>query len=72
MNDRSSVPAPDSSAPRPPKSQIGAQVWVRKNLFGNWFDTLLTLLSLWLICQMVSLIFSWAIVDAVVGEAPTD
>ncbi|MCH8887921.1 MAG: ABC transporter permease subunit [SAR324 cluster bacterium] len=70
MNGRSSVPAPDSSAPRPPKSQIGAQVWVRKNLFGNWFDTLLTLLSLWLIYQIVSVIFSWAIIDAVVGEGP--
>ena len=29
----------------PPKSEIGLAGWARENLFGNWFNTILTILS---------------------------
>jgi len=32
-----------STASPPPIAQVGAIAWVRKNLFSNWFNTLLTL-----------------------------
>jgi general L-amino acid transport system permease protein len=35
--------APPASTSRPSIAQIGAIAWVRKNLFGGWFNTLLTL-----------------------------
>ena len=30
----------------PPPSEIGIAGWLRENLFGNWFNTLLTVLSI--------------------------
>ena len=37
----------------PPRLSVGVIGWLRSNLFSNWFNTLLTLLAIylvWLIC----------------------
>ncbi len=47
-----------------PLLSVGALGWLRTNLFSNWFNTLLTLFSLYLIWLVVPPIVKWAIIDA--------
>ena len=48
----------------PPTMSVGALGWLKANLFSNWFNTLLTLLALYLIWLMVPPLLQWAIFDA--------
>ncbi|MBA1244640.1 MULTISPECIES: amino acid ABC transporter permease [Pseudomonas] len=48
----------------PPVKAVGAVAWMRANLFSGWFNTLLTLLALYLIWLIVPPVLSWAIFDA--------
>lgn len=34
---------------KPPVTQIGALGWLRKNLFSSWFNSVLTLVALWIL-----------------------
>ncbi len=49
----------------PPRIDSGPIAWVRRRLFSNWFDALVTLafgtLAVWILIQVVD----WAILDAV-------
>jgi general L-amino acid transport system permease protein len=36
----------------PPASSVGVVGWFRKNLFSNWFNSLLTVVSLWVIYNL--------------------
>jgi general L-amino acid transport system permease protein len=36
---------------KPPVTSVGVFGWLRKNLFSSWFNSLLTILALWLICN---------------------
>ena len=38
--------------------------WLRHNLFSTWYNTLLTLLCLWLLWQVVPPLLQWALFDA--------
>lgn len=44
-----------------PTSTIGPVTWVRKNLFNNWYNTLLTLLALWLLWRFVPAFAEWVL-----------
>ena len=48
----------------PPVNTRGPLYWIRRNLFGSATDTVLTLVSLYLIYQAVTGIYVWAIRDA--------
>jgi general L-amino acid transport system permease protein len=48
----------------PPVSEIGVFAWLKQNLFSTWYNTLLTLLCLWLLWQIVPPLLSWALLDA--------
>ncbi|WNW13559.1 amino acid ABC transporter permease [Pseudomonas sp. DTU_2021_1001937_2_SI_NGA_ILE_001] len=48
----------------PPKTTVGVVGWMRSNLFSSWFNTLLTLFSLYLVWLIVPPLISWAILDA--------
>lgn len=48
----------------PPAMSVGAVAWLRANLFSSWFNTLLTLLSLYLIWLAVPPVLQWALFDA--------
>lgn len=37
---------------RPPATTIGVVGWLRKNLFNSWFNSLLTIVALWLIYNL--------------------
>jgi len=49
----------------PPVNEKGIVGWVRKNLFSNITNTILTLLGLWFIYVVFSVLFKFAILDAV-------
>jgi general L-amino acid transport system permease protein len=44
--------------------EVGIFGWLRCHLFNSWYNSLLTLLVLWLIFQLVPPIFNWAFVDS--------
>ncbi|MFN4217791.1 MAG: amino acid ABC transporter permease [Candidatus Bipolaricaulia bacterium] len=39
--------------------------WLRENLFSTWYNTLLTVLSVWVLWVVLSGLFQWAVRDAV-------
>jgi general L-amino acid transport system permease protein len=50
---------------KPPAATVGALGWVRQNLFNGWFNTLLTLLSIYLVWLIVPPLIKFLIIDAV-------
>ena len=49
---------------KPPKSQIGAILWLRENLFSTWSNGLLTFLSLYIIYISIPPLLNWLIFNA--------
>ncbi|MGB7287959.1 MAG: amino acid ABC transporter permease [Salaquimonas sp.] len=49
----------------PPLSESGVMGWMRKNLFDGWFNTLLTLLALWVLYLTIPGILSFNFFNAV-------
>lgn len=47
----------------PPRAG-GRILWLRQHLFSSWTNTALTLLALWLIYQIVTAAFGWAVLRA--------
>lgn len=43
----------------PPVSEVGAIGWLRANLFSGWFNSILTVVSVYLIYTLVSSILPW-------------
>lgn len=56
-----------------PASVSGALMWMRKNLFSSWFNSLLTIFCLWLMWLVVPPLLNWVIFQANwVGTARSD
>jgi general L-amino acid transport system permease protein len=53
------------TAERPPPHSRGIIEWLRVNLFGGVFNTILTLLALYLLAVTIPPFIEWAIIDAV-------
>jgi general L-amino acid transport system permease protein len=49
---------------KPPVIQVGVLGWLRKNLFNGWFNSLLTLLTVFILVQSVPPLVRWALVDS--------
>ena len=49
---------------KPPVTSIGVLGWIRANLFNGWFNSLLTVLTLFLLWKTVPPFFRWAFVDS--------
>ena len=47
--------------PGPPRRLVG---WARENLFGSIPNTVLTVLALWLLCEVVPPLLSWGVLHA--------
>lgn len=54
---------------RPPIATGGAIGWMKSNLFNSFFNTALTLLILYGLISIMPGLFSWAVTDAVWGDA---
>lgn len=50
---------------KPPATQVGWIGWVRKNLFNGWFNSILTLLTLFFLWKIIPPFFKWAFIDSV-------
>ncbi len=48
----------------PPRTSIGVLGWLRKNLFNNWYNSILSLLCLWAIYVVGSQFLMWAFTGA--------
>lgn len=44
-----------------PMQNLSPLKWVRKNLFNNWYNSILTLLALWLLYQTVPALVQWVL-----------
>ncbi len=49
---------------RPPVASIGILGWIRKNLFNGWFNSLLTLVMLFILGKTVPPFIRWAFINA--------
>lgn len=49
----------------PPKREVGLAVWVRRNLFNNWYNSVLTLLAAWALFVTIPALVQWAFIDSV-------
>ncbi|MBL8662090.1 MAG: amino acid ABC transporter permease [Candidatus Odyssella sp.] len=61
--------ATESAAIGPPPATTGFLGWMRKNLFSNVWNTLLTIVCAYLIIRIVPPLVSWLFLDATWGEA---
>jgi general L-amino acid transport system permease protein len=50
--------------PPTPASSWRPLVWMRKNLFSSWLNSLLTLFCLWLMWQLIPPLLNWAFLQA--------
>ena len=41
--------------------------WTRANLFDGWFNTLLTVLAVWVLIEIVPPLFAWLVTDSVIA-----
>ena len=48
----------------PPRMSVGVLGWLRANLFSSWFNTLLTLLAIYLVWLLVPPLLKWAVLQA--------
>jgi general L-amino acid transport system permease protein len=51
----------------PPKTQVGVIGWLRANLFNSWFNSLLTVLAIYILISTVPPLIDWLFLDAVWG-----
>lgn len=58
----------NESSQRPPGTRVGVLRWLRANLFNTWYNSILTLLILWLFYKVIPPFIDWAILDAVWGH----
>jgi general L-amino acid transport system permease protein len=49
---------------RPPVTSVGVIGWARANLFNNWFNSILTLVTLYILGKVVPAFIRWAFVDS--------
>ncbi|MBK1698689.1 amino acid ABC transporter permease [Rhodovibrio salinarum] len=57
---------------KPPATSVGVLGWLHANLFNGWFNTLLTVLSLYLLWTVVPPLFDWLFFDAIWANVPAE
>ena len=60
----STTTSPNDNRDLPPVSRISALTWVREQLFSSPLNSLLTVLSVWLLMMSLPALFEWAFVNA--------
>jgi general L-amino acid transport system permease protein len=50
---------------KPPITEVGVIGWMRNNLFNGWFNSILTLVTLFFLWKIVPPLFRWAFLDSV-------
>jgi general L-amino acid transport system permease protein len=50
--------------PKPPVTSVGVIGWVKNNLFNGWFNSILTLVTLFFLWKIVPPLLRWAFIDS--------
>jgi len=50
---------------KPPVTSVGVIGWVKNNLFNGWFNSILTIVTLFFLWKTVPFLFRWAFIDSV-------
>ncbi len=62
-----------ASVVKPPALALGPLGWIRAHLFNNWFNSILTILILWLAYMTIPPLLDWLIFNSVLpGEGVTN
>jgi len=56
---------PDAGALKPPLTNVGVLGWVRANLFNGWFNSALTVVTIYFLWKVVPPTIRWLFLDAV-------
>ncbi len=56
----------------PPREHVGVLGWLRRNLFSTWYNSLLTIVCLYLIYVIVVPLFDWGILNATFSGTSKD
>ncbi|MGD9078448.1 MAG: amino acid ABC transporter permease [Desulfobacterales bacterium] len=56
-------------AVKPPVASVGVIGWVRNNLFNGWFNSLLTIVTLYFMWMVVPPLIQWAFIDSMWGTS---
>jgi general L-amino acid transport system permease protein len=57
--------SPDTDELKPPITNVGVIGWMRENLFNGWFNSILTILTLYFLWKVVPPMIRWCFIDAV-------
>ncbi len=49
---------------KPPITTVGPLAWLRKNLFSNWCNALLTILAIWILYSLITPAVAWSRTEA--------
>ena len=49
---------------KPPVTQVGAIGWIRTNLFKGWFNSILTLITVYILWVIIPPMIRWAFIDS--------
>jgi len=49
---------------KPPVTQVGAIGWIRTNLFKGWFNSILTLITMYILWVIIPPLIRWAFIDS--------
>jgi len=64
MSEQTTAPSRSGEILPPPIIKIGALRWIKENLFNGWFNSLLTLITLYLLWVTVPPFIDWALIEA--------
>ena len=48
----------------PPRTSVGVLGWLRKNLFSNWYNSLLTIVASIVLYMVLSQLIAWVLTTA--------
>ena len=54
-------------AVKPPVASVGVIGWVRNNLFNGWFNSLLTIITIYFLWMVIPPFVRWAFIDSAWG-----
>ena len=49
---------------KPPVTSVGVIGWIRANLFNTWFNSILTVITLYILWKTVPPFIRWALIDS--------
>ena len=49
---------------KPPLTSVGVLGWIKANLFNSWFNSLLTVATLYFLLKITPAFIRWAFVDS--------